>query len=77
MPTGARKVTYFINQYGEGVEVNTRIMFDLTISGEKVDAAAEAGMAAFVATLQDANPTPVHASREYEGGLTGEPWPAP
>lgn len=76
VPEGAKSVGYFFNQYGDGVEIQTRITVLLEISGDVVAIAMEAAMAAFVASLEAQTPgVPVHAERTYEGALNADPWP--
>lgn len=78
MPAGARNVAYSINQYGSGAEVNSKIVFDLGISADLVEQAAQAAMEAFVAKLEELTPAaPINATRTYDLNVPGDPWPPP
>jgi hypothetical protein len=78
MPAGARTVAYSINQYGTGAEINSKIVFDLGISADLVDQAAQAAAEAFVAKLEELTPAaPVNENRTYDVNIPGDPWPPP
>lgn len=76
VPEGAKSVSYFVNQYGGGVEINTRINVALEISGDVVALAMEAAMGTFLEFLETRTPgASVYAERTYEGALQADPWP--
>lgn len=76
VPEGAKSVSYLFNQYGGGVEIQTRISVVLEISGDVVATAMEAAMETFVASLEAQTPgAAVFAERSYEGALQADPWP--
>jgi hypothetical protein len=78
LPAGARNVAYSINQYGYGAEINSKVVFDLGISADLVEQAAQAAMEAFVAKLEQLTPdAPVNANRTYDVNIPGDPWPPP
>lgn len=78
IPQGATTVVYNVSQYGEGVEINQKVLFYLPSSSpESVDAAAQAAMEAFIAYLEQQSPlVNVSASRKYECALDGDVWPS-
>jgi hypothetical protein len=79
IPSGAHTIVYSVSQYAEGTEVYLQVAFDIgSNTPALIDAAAQAAMESFVATLESLTPqAAVQAARVYECGQAGDAWPEP